>query len=668
MSDRPSITAHEFAREFHHLITSHQGRFAFFLGAGCSFSSGIPLAGALVHKHWLPERMRRQTGKKDGDVAAWAASNGYEDYTEQTAGRFYGRVIESLFRNATQRQTEIDRIVKDKHPAFGYGVLAKLLAHPEAGPRCNLILTTNFDDLVADALYLYGTTRPLVIVHEALIGFARAMRSAPLVVKLHGDHHLEPKNTERETSALAADVKKALGRLLADYGLIFMGYAGGDRSIAEALSALPPDCLPSGIYWINDAWPDGDFGTWLEDRGATWVKQRDFDETMVLLHNEFGLAMPTLGRFEGLLDQYAQTFKDVSGRLAARTGDQGTAWQEAAVQSARTLNPAWATLVERRVAANAELEKARAGRNEDAVWFALMNIGDIDRSLGKLKDARSSYEGALEIAERLAVRDPENMKWQRELSVSHGRIGDVRLAEGDRPGALTAYQADLAIAERLAARNPENMEWQRDLSVSYDRIGEVRLAEGDRPGALPAYQASLEIRVCLAARDPENMKWQRDLSVSHEKIGNVRLAEGDRPGALTAYQASLEIRERLAAHDPENMEWQRDLSVSHEKIGNVRLAEGDRSGALTAYQASLDIHERLAARDPENTEWQRDLYVSHQTIGATLAPIPDRRQDAIVAFREALAIVEAQSAAGKWAPADAHWEAVLRKCIADLEA
>ena len=37
---------------------------------------------------------------------------------------------------------------------------------------------------------------------------------------------------------------------------------------------------------------------------------------------------------------------------------------------------------------------------------------------------------------------------------------------GDRDGALKAYEDGLDIAKRLAARNPNNAEWQRDLFLS----------------------------------------------------------------------------------------------------------------------------------------------------------------------------------------------------------
>jgi hypothetical protein len=177
MPSRTSLTAPQFAREFHHAVADYRSRFAFFLGAGCSASSKIPIAGELVRDHWLPKLMYRNTGR-NGDVHAWAAEH-LSGYTRETAAQYYGEVIQQLFRSADLRQREIDRIVSGREPAYGYSALAKLLTHPEVGPYCNVVLTTNFDDLVADALYLYGDARPLVIGHEALIGFVRVTRAPP---------------------------------------------------------------------------------------------------------------------------------------------------------------------------------------------------------------------------------------------------------------------------------------------------------------------------------------------------------------------------------------------------------------------------------------------------------------------------------------------------------
>ena len=79
----------------------------------------------------------------------------------------------------------------------------------------------------------------------------------------------------------------------------------------------------------------------------------------------------------------------------------------------------------------------------------------------------------LQISEALARRDPDNARWQCDLSLSHERTGDVLLAQGDLEGALAAYRAGLQICELLVRGDPADTEWQEDLSVIQERIGDL---------------------------------------------------------------------------------------------------------------------------------------------------------------------------------------------------
>ena len=65
--------------------------------------------------------------------------------------------------------------------------------------------------------------------------------------------------------------------------------------------------------------------------------------------------------------------------------------------------------------------------------------------------------------------------------------------QGNLPEALKAYRDSLAILERLAKADPANAGWQRDLSVSYGKVGDVLKAQGNLPEALKAYRDSLAI-------------------------------------------------------------------------------------------------------------------------------------------------------------------------------
>ena len=98
-----------------------------------------------------------------------------------------------------------DRKLVARHdPGFGYATFAQLLEHQPCGPRCNLVFTTNFDDLVADALYLYTRTRPLVVSHASLADFVTSGRTRPTIVKLHGDAMLAPLNDATQLAELHA--------------------------------------------------------------------------------------------------------------------------------------------------------------------------------------------------------------------------------------------------------------------------------------------------------------------------------------------------------------------------------------------------------------------------------------------------------------------------------
>ncbi len=58
------IGAQEFVRRLKASMKDQDSRFTFFLGAGCSVSSGIQSAGTLL-KSWLPKLKRFKTGNDD---------------------------------------------------------------------------------------------------------------------------------------------------------------------------------------------------------------------------------------------------------------------------------------------------------------------------------------------------------------------------------------------------------------------------------------------------------------------------------------------------------------------------------------------------------------------------------------------------------------------------
>ena len=305
------ISIEEFARRLKVTIGAADKRFAFFLGAGCSVSSGVPHAGTLVKDIWLP-RLRDLSAPTRKDLDAWASET-VKNYDPKNPAAAYGDVIDHLFLQPEERQREIESLCDGRFPCFGYAVLSGMVTL-ERG-IFNVVLTTNFDDLIADALYLFTTTRPLVIHHESLASYIRPTRTRPLIVKMHGDHRLSPQNTVNETETVKNEIEAHVRTLLHDRGLIFMGYGGNDKGMQKMFEALPSEALPLGVFWIGYSEPQGILRPWLESRNAIWVQKNDFDECMLVLRDELQIQHPERQRFDEVFERYTETYKTLSARI-----------------------------------------------------------------------------------------------------------------------------------------------------------------------------------------------------------------------------------------------------------------------------------------------------------------------------------------------------------------
>ena len=132
------------------------------------------------------------------------------------------------------------------------------------------------------------------------------------------------------------------------------------------------------------------------------------------------------------------------------------------------------------------------------------------------------------------------------------------MLQGDFAESLVAFRAGLAILEPLAMRDPANTLWQRDLATIRTLTASVMARQGDAAGALAAARDAIVIAEQMAARDPEDVQWQETLSSSHFIAGMVQLlTRSDAVEALAASRIGLAIRERLVARDPENVRWQK---------------------------------------------------------------------------------------------------------------
>lgn len=226
---------------------SSPANYSIFLGAGASVTSGIRTAGQLTDE-WANELYERFKRVKSLD--AHQAKNYFEKEHPSwyNSDNPYSSLFEKKFDLPTQRRRFVEQEVDSKLPSIGYSYLVSLVDYN----YFNTIFTTNFDDLINEAFYVFSNKRPIVCAHDSSIRSVSITSKRPKIVKLHGDYLFDDiKSTLRETESLEQNTKEKFVEFCKEYGLIVVGYSGCDRSIMDVLEFLvkQENYLKNGIYW-----------------------------------------------------------------------------------------------------------------------------------------------------------------------------------------------------------------------------------------------------------------------------------------------------------------------------------------------------------------------------------------------------------------------------------
>ena len=272
-------------------------KFCFILGSGASVESGIPTGITLI-KQWMKELLEmasvdeicsnEATIKKDKKLKfdfrkdilpKWENKEvlGSEYYFDVYSLRFYPDPTDGYYFYEEKFSKAV--------PSFGYNALAQILSD---GLGSNLVITTNFDSLVEDALFIYTDKKPLVINHEALAGYAADFSiDRPVIAKVHRGLYFDPLNTPEETDELKGKWADILGSIFKYYTPVVIGYGGGDESLMKCLEN-PDVKMENGIYWCyrdKSGLPDDRILKLITNKNGLLVKIAGFDAVMLALGN-----------------------------------------------------------------------------------------------------------------------------------------------------------------------------------------------------------------------------------------------------------------------------------------------------------------------------------------------------------------------------------------------
>ncbi len=227
-------------------VYENKGVFAVLLGSGLSRSAEIPTGWEITLD--LVRRVALAQGvPEQSDWAKW-----YREKTGQEPN--YSVLLEEIATSPNERRAilhryiepdEQDREERRKTPTKAHHAIAHLV---RAG-YVRVIVTTNFDRLMENALREQGVEPTVVASADALVGAEPLTHSRCYVLKLHGDYKdARILNTDQELSAYPDSYNRLLDRIFDEHGLIICGWSGEwDHALRSAFLRTPNRRYP--VYW-----------------------------------------------------------------------------------------------------------------------------------------------------------------------------------------------------------------------------------------------------------------------------------------------------------------------------------------------------------------------------------------------------------------------------------
>ena len=259
------------------------------LGAGASRQSGIR-TGAEMVADWL-SMLRAEDPDHDAVTPGrWASEErlGVDGFDPLDPAASYSQIFARTYRGRPREGFDyLETEVAGRDPSYGYSVLAQILATT----RHKVVVTTNFDNLVSEALSIYTTTTAVVCGHESLAGFIRHHPGRPQIVKVYQDVVYAPTPTGPAPGALPTGFADALRELFEAHVPVVIGYGGNDGCLMRILTERPL-MLQQGIYWCylrSDGRPRQDILDLVAGCGGWLVPIDGFDELMVDLQHTLEL-------------------------------------------------------------------------------------------------------------------------------------------------------------------------------------------------------------------------------------------------------------------------------------------------------------------------------------------------------------------------------------------
>ena len=274
-------------------IYENRGVYALMIGSGLSRAAEIPTGWEITLD--LIRRVAMVQGEdQQTDWAAWYRETKGKDpmYSELVAELGQTREERRSILHSYIEPSAEDREEGRKLPTAAHYAIADLV---QAG-YVRVIITTNFDRLLENALRERGVEPTVVASVDALKGAEPLSHTNCYLLKLHGDYKdARILNTDEELSGYPTEIDALLDRIFDEHGLIVCGWSGEwDHALRAAIIRSP--ARRYSMFWAALG-PQGDGVTELiahrdgrlvpiTDADSFFIKVRDHIATLAQTHSQ----------------------------------------------------------------------------------------------------------------------------------------------------------------------------------------------------------------------------------------------------------------------------------------------------------------------------------------------------------------------------------------------
>ena len=540
-------------------VRAADGECVVLIGAGCSRSAGIPLAGELI----------REVEK------AFPAS-----HRRASDPRNYNKVMAEL--NTMQRRQLLNRHIDAARINWAHLALAQLFVRE----KIDRILTVNFDPLVVRACALVGLF-PAIYDLATAERFRKAHIAPRSVFYLNGQHTgFVTLNTEDELERH----RKRLKSIVEDTGTrrtwIVVGYSGAADPLLDTLAEN--ELFEGGLYWIGHAAePDPAVRDKLLEAGkdAFYVGGQDADAFFTELARRLESFPPAL---------IVRPFSHIStivGLIDFSTGGDSGKQLEAALNT--QIQRAEALVAELESRSNAQSWLVAGAFQQVLDWYErIPSPEDADREiaawalirLGNTSAEQAKGVLATDLAEARRLWSEAGRRFAKALAIK----GDMHDAAYNWGNALDAEASALAATDLTEAR--------RLWSEAGQRYGQALAIKGDKHEAANNWGNALNAEAsAVAATDLTEAR--RLWSEAGRRYAQALAIKGDMHEAASNWGAALDA-EASAVAVTDLTGARRLWSEAGERFAQALAIKGDKHEAAYNWGNALHIEASvLAATD-----------------------------------------------------------------------